>query len=619
MRSVLGHSGRSRPRLYGRLLAVGIAALALVAAGCGSSGSGGSTATGSTPVKGGTAVWAEPPSSPPTYIFPYMSSANISNLNLFDFQYLMYRPLYWFGQNGQPTVNNSLSLANPPTVSGRTLTITLKHYMWSNGTPVTATDVMFWLNMELAEPADYGAYTGFPANMSNIKVVSPTELQMTMSKSYSPTWVVYNDLSQVTPMPAAWDKTASGPSDCASNVKDCAAVYTYLDGQAKSLSTYATSPLWSIVDGPWKLSSFNADGHVTYVPNKSYSGPVKPKLSAFQEVPFTTDSAEYDVLRSPSSSTKIDFGYLPDQDAPAKPANATAGSNPLSGYTLAPLYPWGIDYYAMNYQSTVSDHAAVFKQLYFRQAMAYLMNQAAIISGPLRGYGAITVGPVAATPATKWLSATGKQGDPFPYNPTKAKSLLTSHGWSVAPGGTTTCTDPAKCGPGITQGTALSFNFAYESGVSWVQSEMTQLQSNASNVGIKLNLEPKPFAQVISVAGGNCVVTKSPCNWDLANWGFGWSFSPDYLPTGDQLFQCGAVANSGGYCDKTNDSMIQQTLTNSALSVFYNWQDYLAPQLPVEYQPNAAYTLTEVANNLKGVLPQSPTLSINPENWYFVK
>ena len=619
MRSVLGQSGRSRPRRYGRLLAVGVAALALVAAGCSSGGGGGASSTGNTPVKGGTAVWAEPPSSPPTYILPYMNSENISNLNLFDFQYLMYRPLYWFGQNGQPTVNNSLSLANPPTVSGRTLTITLKHYMWSNGTPVTATDVMFWLNMELAEPADYGAYTGFPANMSNIKVVSPTELQMTMSKSYSPTWVVYNDLSQVTPMPAAWDRTATGPSDCASNVKDCAAVYTYLDGQAKSLSTYATSPLWSIVDGPWKLSSFNADGHVTYVPNKSYSGPVKPKLSAFQEVPFTTDSAEYDVLRSPSSSTKIDFGYLPDQDAPAKPANATVGSNPLSGYTMAPVYPWGIDYYAMNYQSTVSDHAAVFKQLYFRQAMAYLMNQAAIISGPLRGYGAITVGPVAATPATKWLSATGKQGDPFPYNPTKAKSLLTSHGWSVAPGGTTTCTDPAKCGPGITQGTALSFNFAYESGVSWVQSEMTQLQSNASNVGIKLNLEPKPFAQVISVAGGNCVVTKSPCNWDLANWGFGWSFSPDYLPTGDELFQCGAVANSGGYCDKTNDSMIQQTLTNSALSVFYNWQDYLAPQLPVEYQPNAAYTLTEVANNLKGVLPQSPTLSINPENWYFVK
>ena len=341
-----------------------------MAAGCSSSGSNNSS-SGTTPVKGGTAVWAEPPSSVPTYIFPYVDSSNISNLNLFDLQYLMYRPLYWFGENGQPQPNNSLSLANPPVVSGRNVTITLKHYMWSDGTQVTAQDVMFWLNMEKALPADYGAYTGFPANMTSIKVVSPTEIQMTMSKSYSPSWLQYNDLSQIVPMPAAWDRTASGPSHCDTTVSDCAAVYSYLNKQAENLSGYATSPIWGVVDGPWRLSSFNADGHNTFVPNKKYSGPVKPKLSAFQEVPFTTDSAEYDVLRSPSSSTKIDVGYLPDQDAPSKPANATVGSNPLSGYTLDPLYPWGIDYSVMNYQSSNGDHGAIFKQLYFRQALQY--------------------------------------------------------------------------------------------------------------------------------------------------------------------------------------------------------------------------------------------------------
>src|SRR5580692_1148139 len=466
--------GKSRFRGRGRILAaaLGAAALAMVAGACSSTTSSSSSASSSAAVKGGTAVYAEAPSTPPNYIFPFASSVYASNTNIFDLDWLMYRPLYWFGNGAQPTVNNSLSLANPPTFNGTKVTITLKHYMWSNGTPVTASDVKFWLNMLLAVPQDWGLGNGFPQNVKDITVASPTELTMVMDKAYSPTWFQYNELSQVTPMPAAWDRTASGPSNCDTTVSDCAAVYSYLNDQSKDVTGYVTSPIWGIVDGPWRLSAFNADGHITFVPNKKYSGPVKPKLAAFQEVPFTTDSAEYDVLRSPSSSTKIDYGYLPPEDAPAKPANAAVGANPLSGYTLAPLYPWGIDYYAMNYQSTVSDHAAVFKQLYFRQAMAYLMNQAAIIQGPLRGYGAITVGPVAATPATKWLSATGKQGDPFPYNPTKAKSLLTSHGWSVAPGGTTTCTDPAKCGPGITQGTALSFNFAYESGVSWVQSEM---------------------------------------------------------------------------------------------------------------------------------------------------
>jgi peptide/nickel transport system substrate-binding protein len=593
-----------------------------VAAGCSSSGSNNSS-SGTTPVKGGTAVWAEPPSSVPTYIFPYVDSSNISNLNLFDLQYLMYRPLYWFGENGQPQPNNQLSLANPPQVSGRNVTITLKHYMWSDGTQVTAQNVMFWLNMEKALPADYGAYTGFPANMSSIKVVSPTEIQMTMSKAYSPSWLQYNDLSQIVPMPAAWDRTASGPSHCDTTVSDCAAVYSYLNKQAENLSGYATSPIWGVVDGPWRLSSFNADGHNTFVPNKKYSGPVKPKLSAFQEVPFTTDSAEYDVLRSPSSSTKIDIGYLPDQDAPSKPANTSVGSNPLSGYTLDPLYPWGIDYSAMNFQSSNGDHGAIFKQLYFRQALQYMMNQKAIISGPLRGYGALTVGPVAATPATKWLSSTGRAGDPYPYDPTKAKQLLTSHGWKVTPGGTSTCAKPGtaadECGAGVTAGSGLDFSFLYLSGTAWVQSEMTQLQSNSSSIGIKLNLVPKTLGDILSEVGGNCVVVKAPCNWDMANWGFGWSFSPDYLPTGDQLFQCGAVANSGGYCDKTNDSLIGQTLTNDSLSLFYKWQNYLAPQLPVIYQPNAAYTLTEVSNSLKGYFPQSPTLSITPEDWYFVK
>jgi peptide/nickel transport system substrate-binding protein len=605
------------------MLAVGAVVLALAAAGCTSSSS---PSSGSTPIKGGTAVWAEPPSEVPSYIFPYMNAANESNVNLFDFQYLIYRPLYWFGNGSQPTVNNTLSVANPPVFSGDKVTITLKHYMWSNGTPVTTQDIMFFINMLKAESANFYAFIpgGFPTNVSGVTAVSPTELTMTMNKPYNPTWFEYNELSLIMPMPLAWDRTASGPSNCATTVSDCTAVYTYLAGQASDVTTYASSPIWSIVDGPWRLSAFNADGHDTFVPNKAYTGPVKPKLDAFEEVPFTTDAAEYDVLRSPSSSTKIAVGYLPDQDAPAKPANAAVGANPLAGYTLDPLYPWGIDFYALNYNSTVSDHAAVFKQLYFRQVLAYLLNQSALISGPLRGYGVPTVGPVGSTPATRFLSPLGKaQTDsgvgPYPYSPGKAKSLLASHGWSVSPGGTTTCTDPAKCGPGITTGTALSFNFIYESGVSWVQQEMLQLQSSAATVGLKLNLVPKPFGQVIEVAGGNCVVTKSPCNWDLANWGFGWSFSPDYLPTGDELFACGSISNSGGYCDATNDALIDKTLTSGNMQYMYTWQNYLAPQLPVEYQPNAAYTLTEVANDLKGYFPQSPTLSITPEYWYFVK
>jgi peptide/nickel transport system substrate-binding protein len=609
-------SGWVRPRMA--LAVAGVAALALVAGAC---SSGKSASSGTTPLKGGTAVMSEPPSQTPNYILPFMDPSVSTNQNLFDFTYLMYRPLYWFGYGSQPVVNTSLSLASTPTFSGQNVTIKLKHYMWSNGTPVTADDIMFWINMMKAVPQDwFGSVPGgFPTNVSNIKVVSSTELTMTMNKPYSSTWFLYNNLSQITPMPAAWDRTASGPSNCDTTVSDCAAVYSYLAGQAKDLSTYATSPIWGIVDGPWKLSAFNADGHVTFVPNKSYSGPVKPKLSAFEEVPFTTDSAEYDVMQSSSSSTKIDYGYIPASDLPAKPAGSSLGTNPLSskGYTLAPLYAWGIGFYVMNFQSTTGN-GPIIRQLYFRQAMAYLMDQQGVINGPLRGYGSVTVGPVGSTPVSKFLSAEGKKGDPFPFSIAKAKALLTSHGWKVVPGGPTTCVDPAKCGPGIAQGKTLSFNFPYASGLSWLASEMTELQSNAAQAGIKLNIEPQPINQVTSVAAANCIAVKVSCDWDMANFE-GFTFSPDYLPTGDVLYKTGATSNYGAYSDAQNDAMIDKTLTSSNLSYMYSWQDYLAKQLPFEWQPFPAYQITEVANNLKGALPQSPTLSINPENWYFVK
>jgi peptide/nickel transport system substrate-binding protein len=304
---------RSKFRRRGRILAAGVgaAALVLVAGACSSTGSSGASGA---PVKGGTAVMAEFPSSPPNYVFPFMNSTYASNSNIFDLQWLMYRPLYWFGKGAQPILNPSLSLAYPATFSGTTVTVKLKNYKWSNGTAVTAQDVVFWLNMLAGVPQDWGLGTGFPQDVHDITVVSPTELTMVMDKAYNPTWFQYNELSQITPMPAAWDRTASGPSNCDITISDCAAVYNYLNSQAQGTGSYATSPIWQIVDGPWHLSAFNSDGHMTFEPNKSYSGPVKPKLAAFSEVPFTTDSAEYDVLQAANSSTKVDYGYLPPED-----------------------------------------------------------------------------------------------------------------------------------------------------------------------------------------------------------------------------------------------------------------------------------------------------------------
>jgi peptide/nickel transport system substrate-binding protein len=612
---------RSKGRVV--LATAGVAVLAVVAAAC-SSNSGspsGAAATGGTPQAGGTATYALPPSTVPNYIFPFSSSTYFSVVNAEYFQYLMYRPLYWFGHGASPTLNTSLSLAEAPQYNGNQVTIHLKGWKWSNGETVTASNVLFWIHMmQAVASTDWGDFTpgGFPTNVSNVRAVNATELQMTMNKAYNPQWFTYNELSQITPMPTAWDKTASGPSHCTTTVSDCAAVYSYLDSQAKNLSGWASSPIWSVVDGPWKLQAFNSDGNSTFVPNTAYSGPQKPRLAKFEEVPFTTENAEYNVLQAGATGgQKIDVGYLPTTDAPTKPANATVGHNPVNGYTLDPLYSWSINYFPVNFQSTTGN-GPVIKQLYFREALQYLMNQAAIISGPLHGYGQLTVGPVGTYPPNPYLSSQGKAGDPFPYNPAKAKQLLTSNGWTVVPNGTTTCTDPAKCGAGVKHGQALSFNLPYATGTTWIEQEMTQLQSNASQLGIKLSLSPRPFNQVTALAAPNCVVAKTSCAWDMGNWGGGWTFVPDYYPSGETLFLTGAGANSGGYTNSQNDSMINATLTTNSTGPLDSWQDFLSKQVPVIWQPNGVYELSEITSNLRGVIPQSTTLNINPENWYFV-
>ena len=303
-------------------------------------------------------------------------------------------------------------------------------------------------------------------------------------------------------------------------------------------------------------------------------------------------------------SQKIDVGYLPTTDAPTKPANATVGTNPVHDYTLDPLYAWGINYFPVNYQSTTGN-GPIIKQLYFREALAYLMNQQAIISGPLHGYGLYTVGPVGTYPTTQYLSAKGKQGDPFPYNPTKAKQLLTSHGWNVVPNGSHDLRRRRRsAAPASSRARRSPSPCRTRRGPTGSRQEMTQLQSNASTVGIKISLEPKPFNQVTAIAGGNCVVAHISCDWDMAQLGRRLDVRAGLLPHRRDAVPV-RLGRQLRRLHQRAERLADQPDADVELdcSPLYTWQDYLATQLPVIWQPNGAYQLTEVTNSLRGVHP----------------
>jgi peptide/nickel transport system substrate-binding protein len=597
--------------------AAGIAALALAAAGCASTPT--SSASGK-PVKGGVATVYVLAGQQANYIFPFTSLAYFTSANTEDFDQLFYRPLYMFGGNNESIgPNYPLSPADAPLYSdgGRTVTITMKGWKWSNGETVDADDVVFWLHMMYGEFTTWAgsAPGGIPQNISSITVDNPDQLTLHLKKAYSSYWYTYNELSQLTPMPNSWDITKLGAKpgsggcltdSAADHWAKCKAVYNFLNAQSKDASTYTTSPIWDISNGPWKLKSFNTDGADVFVPNPDYSGSPKAKISEVKYIVYTNDTTEYTAVKS----GQVDVGIIPPQDLPQKPVSQVLPStNPVAaeGYKLEPDYQWGYYYYEVNW--TNPTYGPVFKQLYVRQALADLVDQEQMAKTIYRGYAYPTTGPVPIEPANQFIPAAQKGAGPYPFSIAKAKSLLTSHGWTEV-GGVMTCTDPAKCGAGIKKGLALKLTFDFPSGIATMTDEADVYKSDAAKAGIDLTVTPQALNTVIGE------MLPSNHSWQMGTY-VNWLYSPDYEPTGEEIFATGAGSNGGAYSNPEMDKLITETTTESSLAVFHAYAAFAAKQLPFINLPGS-YSIGAVKSNLHDVT-FNPDTTFLPEYWYFTK
>jgi peptide/nickel transport system substrate-binding protein len=170
-------------------------------------------------------------------------------------------------------------------------------------------------------------------------------------------------------------------------------------------------------------------------------------------------------------------------------------------------------------------------------------------------------------------------------------------------------------------GAALSFNLAYASGIDYMESSVKELVSNADLVGIHIIATPGSAGNVIGSVFCNTAPGQPACpQWQLAEWG-SWTYAPDYLPTGEELFGGASVNNGGHYNVAKNNTLIAATLSAGTetkfMNAMYAWENWLAPQLPVVYTPDVATLVESVSNLVIG--QQSPTLLITPEDWYYLK
>jgi peptide/nickel transport system substrate-binding protein len=605
-----------RKRLLGTVAAT--AAVALIAVGCGSSTA--PPSSGGKMMKGGTVTVGQIAGETANWIWPFTPATNYSVANAQDFQWLLYRPLYMFGNNGDSaSVNYPLSTANAPTYSdgGKTVTITMKGWRWSDGESVDAADVAFWLNMMKAEKANYAGYTPgtLPDNLASFTVTSPDTIVLHLTRLYASTWFTYNQLAEITPMPLAWDVTSlgakPGSGGCNTSVAKCAAVYNFLVAQSRDTSSYATSPIWGVVDGPWKLSAFSTSGNDNFVPNKMYSGSPKPHIAVMKYVTYTTDTSLYTAYQTGAVDVAASPNGIPSEDLPQKPASSVLPTtNPLgSSYYLEPSFVFAIYYFDINFKNPTL--GPMFRQLYFRQALQYVDDQEGMSQKLYRGYAYPTTGPVPSEPANQFEpaieKANGGQGA-YPFNVAKAKALLTSHGWSEV-GGVMTCEVPAKCGPGIGKGSQAKFTMNYVTGISTALQQVEVYKSDAATAGIQINLVGETYNTVIATA------VNTSTKWEACDLS-GWAYNgPGFEPTGEPLFVTGASSNTDSYSSSKENSLVSAVESNSSLTLFHQYATYTAEQEPFIWFPTA-YSIQPIVKNLHGVT-FNPYDTFLPEYWYF--
>jgi peptide/nickel transport system substrate-binding protein len=563
-----------------------------------------STSVAATP---STITFAEAPGANPNFIFPFAGCAYSSVNNVNQFQMLMFRPLYWFGLGGSANIVPKLSLAKPPifTNGDRTLTITMKGWRFADGQVVDARSVMFFLNMYKADPTSFCGYDagyGIPDEVRDASGSNNT-VHITFTTPVNPNWILYNYLSEITPMPDLWDRTsgtatsncATGAYGAASTDAACKSVEAYLTKESTSTATF-THALWQRgVDGPWRLTAFDAAGNATFQPNPAYSGPQKAQVRYVKEVAYTTlQSEEADLL-----ANNVTIGYIdPSVLATAAPDPGKVGPNWVAlaaHYSITTGPPWSFNFAVLNFASS-DPNAAAIDQLYIRQALQYAIDQRSIIENVDKGYGAPIYSPL---PPSTPLSVGDVKDNYYPFNLAAARTLLSAHGWTFE-NGSQTCTSPGtgptNCGANIAAGYVLSFNVVSATGSATLDQTLALEIANWQALGIQIVHTTDDFNNVVN----DCTGAKP---FEICSWGYGWSYAPSDYPSGEALFLPDATFNVGAYNDAHMTALIRASVYGKQnLSAYAN---YAAQQLPVLYQPEAD-AIGEVAKTLKSSIGFTP-------------
>jgi peptide/nickel transport system substrate-binding protein len=566
-----------------------------------------------TPVSGGTITQGQITGQTPVFIFPIINSENVTTGTISFIQNL-YMPLYAGPDGTRPQTNYGQSAASGPPVGSdgdRTYTIHLKPGLkWSDGKPITSTDFLFYIDVLKAalkaSPANWGQYVPgeFPMSITSATTPNATTIVMHLNKPYNPGFFLNNQVSDtdnVYPMPSQdWNiDSAGGPhlTNWATDPAVALKIYNYLNKAGGSVSTFATNPLWKVVSGPFKLTSFSAtNSSYVLTPNPSYGGSPKPAASQINVDSYTSFDSELNALKS--GSIQVMVGFDPSQ-------LGEMGTLKSEGIDVFGGPSWGWFGGIYNFEDKTDDFGKVISQLYARQAISYLTDQPAYIKGIYKGAAVAAYTSIPSAPTSPYTPADAVTA-PYPYNPAKAVALLKANGWKVVPNGQSTCvkagTGAGECGAGIPAGTPFKFVWANQpsSASSTGVLESEALGSEAKQVaGIDLEFQTKTFNFLVSnYTNTNPANAKYTNDWGVNNYG---GLFEDYYPTADGSWNNpGTGLNTGSYSNSTADALIHESVYGTNPKAVTNEASFFAKNPPVAFMPDEDYLLAVNSKKVGG-------------------
>jgi peptide/nickel transport system substrate-binding protein len=299
-------------------------------------------------------------------------------------------------KNGHPQPAIATAL---PKVTNNSNTYTFKlrsNAKWSDGTPLTADDVVFTFELMFSPKyKDFAcAYSGdAKAYIKSAKAINAHTFQLTTKKPYAPLLL---ELCTLGLLPKH--------------------VLGKMTGKQLNTAAYNLKP--TVVNGPFTLVNWAKGSQITFAANPHYWRG-KPKLSQYI----------IKIIANPTSIVQqLQTGAI--QVGPVTSDQYTAIAN-NSQIDLIKFPSTAVEVATFQLRPTVPV-SKFFKDTRVRQALWWALDRKAIIKSVWFGTGALFTN----SPEPPGTSAyTANTSPNYQHNPGKAKQLLDAAGWKMGPGG----------------------------------------------------------------------------------------------------------------------------------------------------------------------------------------